>query len=566
MTDPAISDGFHVRLQDTANPSIVKSSPRPSYSGNAESGLTVFGSVSEPPEHAAHGMPAAAGETPGQGAAGTGTHLRSDADPGMPALAVVPIRLFDQFPGAVLLLDNLGRIGYANGIVELRLDAVRSELVGRDFFREVFPQLEVEGWGERFRAGMLSGRVALACEAAAGHNRLSLGVRSFLYEGTLGAFVLLEDRTALAAEEARRKRAEKLAAVGELAGGVAHEINNPLASIKGFAQLLARDAADPEETQALDIMSHECTRIATIIDNLLTFAEQQRAQGRGSIDLNELVEAVLDLRQYALETSGIELRRDFDPDLSRISGDRGALQRAVLALLTRAERVLDASEVVEKRLTVRTRESSDGVVLYVIDNGPEIPRADLPHLFSSLEAEEAAGGIGLGVAQSIVHEHDGHIWADSVAGQGSAFYIRLPRCEPIAEQAARRSPPPKLRSLPDRPLRVLVADDEPTLRLAITLFLGRHGHEVVQAVDAYEALRLASQQHFDVVLADVGMPGDGPALIRKLEAKPELKGRTILMSGAEAGAAAGSFPLDRPHLTKPFDMTEVIRLVEAVAR
>jgi CheY-like chemotaxis protein len=111
---------------------------------------------------------------------------------------------------------------------------------------------------------------------------------------------------------------------------------------------------------------------------------------------------------------------------------------------------------------------------------------------------------------------------------------------------------------------VLVADDEPTLRLAITLFLGRHGHEVVQAVDAYEAMRLASQQHFDVVLADLGMPGDGPALLRKLELKPELKGRTIFMSGPEA-AAIGSVPPDRPHLTKPFDMTEVIRLVEAVA-
>ena len=98
---------------------------------------------------------------------------------------------------------------------------------------------------------------------------------------------------------------------------------------------------------------------------------------------------------------------------------------------------LIALVVVEKRLTVRTRESSDGVVLYVIDNGPEISRASLPHLFSSLEADEAAGGLGLGVAHALVRDHGGHIWADSVAGQGSAFYVRLPRCEPYVESAAR---------------------------------------------------------------------------------------------------------------------------------
>src|SRR5690606_2969659 len=131
-----------------------------------------------------------------------------------------------------------------------------------------------------------------------------------------------------AAEVFRRKRAEQLAAVGQLAGGVAHQINNPLASIKGFAQLISRETEDPEQAQSLEIVSQECTRIATIIDNLLTFADQQRLQTRDPLDLNELVDSMLDLRQYALETSGIELRRQLDADLPRISGDRAALQRA----------------------------------------------------------------------------------------------------------------------------------------------------------------------------------------------------------------------------------------------
>jgi len=477
------------------------------------------------------------------------------------ALSTMPLGLLDQFPGAVLLLDGLGRIGYLNNVAELRLDAVAAELIGRDLFREVMPKLEVEGWGERYRAGMMAGRIAFACETAWGDARLGLGVRSFIFGGTLGAFVLIEDRTVLAAEVARRKRAERLAAVGELAGGVAHQINNPLASIKGFAQLVARETEDPEQAQALEIVSQECNRIATIIGNLLGFADQQLRPSGGTLDLNELVDTILMLRQYPLETSGIEVRRDLDPGLAQICGDRGAIQRAVLALVIRAERTLDG--VPDARLTVRTRESSDGVLLSVIDNGPAIPRSTLPHLFGSLELEEAEAGIGLGVAHSIVREHGGHLWADSVDGRGSAFYLRLPRYEPVPTQVARRTPRPRLRSLPTRPLRVLVADDEPTLRLAITLFLGRHGHEVVQAVDAFEALRLATQQPFDVVLADLGMAGKSD-LLRHLDQNPELKGRTIFMS--DAAPDPGVQLADRPHLIKPFDMTEVIRLVEDVAR
>ena len=482
---------------------------------------------------------------------------------GTAAPSSLPLPLLDQFPGAVLLLDAAGRVTHANGIAELRLDALAAELIGRDLFRQVLPQLEETGWGERYRAAMSAGRAAFACEAVSGAKHLEIGVRSFIHAGTLGAFALVDDRTSLRLEENRRRRAEYLAAIGQLAGSVAHEINNPLASIKGFAQLLGRDANDPEQAQALEIISHECSRVATIIDNLLSFAEQQRQRTRESVDLNELVEEMLRLRRYSLETSGIAVEFDLDPDLPRISGERGAIQRALLVLIGRAERVLDGAGEAP-RLLVRTRESSDGVVVSLVDNGPAIPRTELPRIFSSAEADETPGWLGLGVAQAVAQEHGGHLAADSVVDRGTAFHLRLPLAEPFVPHPVLRAPRPVVRSLPDRPLRVLVADDEPSLRLAIALFLGRHGHEVVQAVDTYEAQRACAQRSFDVVLADAALPGDMGELLRRLDDSPAMRGRAILLT--DGGPPRGGWLEQRPHLAKPFDMTEVIRMVESVAR
>jgi two-component system NtrC family sensor kinase len=484
-----------------------------------------------------------------------------------------PFGLLDELPGAVLLLDPVGRVVYLNGIAELRLDVVRTEAVGRDFFREVVPRLEATGVGEQFRSAMLAGRASLACEVvlerSQGARRLGLGIRSYAHGGTLGAVVLVEDRSALAAEESRRQRAERFAAVGELATGVAHEINNPLASIKGFAQLLSRDLDSDNAVQALEIISQECTRVARIIDNLLDFAEEQRRGGRESLDLSQLVDGVLNLRQYAMETAGVEIQRDYDPSLSQVMGERGALQRLVLALLLRAERVL-ADQPPGRRLVVRTRESTDGVVLYVVDNGPGIPRERLRSLFTAPPGAESETAAELAGAMAVAREHGGHLWAESVQGEGTAFFVRLPRWEEpgmLPQEAGTARASAAVRETPARALRVLVADDEATLRLALTLFLGRHGYEVVQAADAYEGHRLAAEQHFDVVLADARMPGDGIALLEKLDAIPHLRGRTILMTGDHTHPFAAEFVrTGRPHLTKPFDMTEAIRLVESLAR
>ena len=152
--------------------------------------------------------------------------------------------------------------------------------------------------------------------------------------------------------------------------------------------------------------------------------------------------------------------------------------------------------------------------------------------------------------------------------------MRLPRATaPTAPTAPTATPPPAPRAAPveltpaTRSLRVLVADDEPALRLVISVFLTRRGHEVTQASDAYEALRLAGEQEFDVALVDARMPGDGLALLEYLESVPSLRGRTALMTGdlgrarTTQGIATG-----RPYLTKPFDMDEMVQLIERLGR
>ena len=480
-----------------------------------------------------------------------------------------PYALIDQLPGAVLLLDPTGRVVHLNGIAELRLDVVRREAQGRDLFRELLPDLERQGVGDQYRGAMLGGRASLAAEVtldpAPGPRRLGLGIRSFVHQGVLGALVLVEDRSALAVEEERRRRSEQLAAVGSLATGVAHEINNPLASIKGFAQLLTRDATDESQAQGLVIISQESTRVARIVDRLLDFADQQRSTSTEAVGLSALVDGVLDLRQYALETAGIEVERDLDPELSPVRANPGALQRVVLGVLRQAERSI-ASQDRARRVTARTRESTDGVVLYLTDTGAGFGRDRLRTLFSTPDPDDRGDGLELATAAETVRAQGGQLWADSVLGEGTTYVIRLPRHEEPSAPAQQRGETAPVRSFASRSLRVLVADDEPTLRLAIALFLGRHGHEVVQAADAYEAHRIALEEPFDVVIADARMPGDGVALLEKLEAIPRLQGRTILMTGEHIATLSNGELEKRPHLSKPFDLTEVIRLVESLGR
>lgn len=480
-------------------------------------------------------------------------------------------RLIDELPTGLLLLDTEGVVLRVNGPGAERFGVSDLDLLGQDLFREAFPQLERDGSGPEYRKQAAHGAVRMervATLASGGADRrLWLGFRSLSARQSIWGLLVVEDRSDLAAEEERRKRAERLAAVGELAGGVAHEINNPLASIKSFAQLLSRDAIGAEQQHALEIIIQESTRIARVVENLQNFARQQGVSGREPVNLSGLAEQVLELQHYSLETEGIEVRKDLDEELSSVMGEPGALQQVILNLVSNAEQAL-SSKTGHRLLIVRTRESTEGVVLSVVDNGPGIPRARLPHIFDSYAGDPSHDpGVGLGVCATIVREHGGQIMAESEEGRGAAFFVRLPRSGTDTSQPAPRVAPVETPREPRRSLRVLVADDEPTLRLAIGLFLGRRGHQVTEAADAYEAFRLAQEQEFDVALVDARMPGDGLRLLEQLESIPSLSGRTALMTGdigrtrTTQGIATG-----RPYLVKPFDMGEAVNLIEKLGQ
>jgi CheY-like chemotaxis protein len=282
--------------------------------------------------------------------------------------------------------------------------------------------------------------------------------------------------------------------------------------------------------------------------------------------MSAVAERVLQTQRYALETAGIVVRRDFDKELSPVMGEPGALQQVILNLVVNAEEAL-ATGGEDRRLIVRTRESTEGVIISVVDTGPGIPRDLLPVIFERMHTTKPGGtGLGLAISAAIIRDHGGQIWAESDEGRGAAFYVRLPRASRSLQTQAPSSKSRQLGSVPTRRLRILIADDEPGLRRALSMFLERRGHSVVQAADATEAFRIAKTETIDVALIDARMPGDGLVLIEQLESLPGLRGRTALMTGdlgrprTLQGIATG-----RPYLSKPFDMEEMVHLLESLA-
>lgn len=390
-----------------------------------------------------------------------------------------------------------------------------------------------------------------------------------LTEGTTvtGALGIVRDVTDEKRMTEQLIQQEKLAAVGQLVSGVAHELNNPLASVMAFAQLLL--AAPPgvqHDKRAIDAINHEAKRAAKIVSNLLTFARQHQPE-RTITDLNRVVEDTLELRRYALRIAQIDVQTHLDPNLPLTWADPFQLQQVMLNLVTNAEHALSSWERV-RRIVVST-ESRDGqLVLRVGDSGPGIPAEHLPRIFNPFFTTKPVGegtGLGLSISDGIIREHGGRIRVESRAGDGASFIIEMPFVPPPNLTPAQ----PMEAIAPDSTAkRLLVVDDEPTIRNAIATFFRSLGHLVDVAGTGGEGVARAAAAEYDALLLDLRLPDmGGDEVLRELEQRRCDPNRVVFITGdtQSESARAALDATGRPVISKPFLLDELAAVVLAEA-
>lgn len=228
---------------------------------------------------------------------------------------------------------------------------------------------------------------------------------------------------------------EKLAALGSLVAGVAHELNNPLTGISAFAQLLLEDPLSPEQDESVRLIKREADRAAGVIRDLLLFSRKTEAQ-LDEVDVNALVQLTVRLRTYTLRTESIGVTLELDPDAPRVVADEQRLQQVLLNLLVNAEYAMH--DTVERSLTLRTRRERDELVVEVADTGSGMDQETQRHIFEPFYTTKPPGvgtGLGLSVSYGIVQAHGGGITVDSAPGCGTTFRITLPTRRPASTQS-----------------------------------------------------------------------------------------------------------------------------------
>src|SRR5213078_762468 len=252
--------------------------------------------------------------------------------------------------------------------------------------------------------------------------------------------------------ESQFQQAEKLAAMGQLVSGVAHEINNPAAIISGFAQTLLLDELKPEHRDMVQMMYDEATRIGRITASLLAFARAGGKQ-RALVDLNDIARRTFALRSYHLSTLNITVALDLDPDEPKIWADASELQQLLLNLLINAEQALVTVERA-RTITVRTRAEERDTWLEIADSGPGIPaelRARIFDPFFTTKPEGVGTGLGLSICYGIARDHGGRIWVESTPGAGATFTVAMLRDPRAAQRPA--APLPERVAAPSTPLK-----------------------------------------------------------------------------------------------------------------
>jgi PAS domain S-box-containing protein len=345
-------------------------------------------------------------------------------------------RLVESAADAIFTVDRSGHFTSVNRALEIATGRRRDQLIGTPFVDLLDPR-DREAMRRLFESTLRGARqrAELRYIGARGEERsASVTGAPIAEDGVIvGALGVVRDTTEERRLVEQLLQQEKLAAIGQLVSGVAHELNNPLAGVTAFAQiLLSMPEMDGEQRNAAETIYQEARRAAKIVTNLLTFARQHQPERRPT-DLNQVLLDTLELRRYAIRMAQVELDVDLDRELPLTWADPFQLQQVLLNLITNAEHAL-ASWDGERRIALRTAHADGTITITVSDSGAGIAPQDLDRIFNPFYTTKGVGegtGLGLSISDGIVREHGGRIRVESVLGEGARFLVELPYVDPL---------------------------------------------------------------------------------------------------------------------------------------
>jgi PAS domain S-box-containing protein len=475
--------------------------------------------------------------------------------------------LMDAVPDAIVVLDPTGRILQVN-------DAGRAMVrapAGSADPGSVFDYLDAAGaafvrdkLSRAFAGELVSFEVPFArMDGSRGTSWVSYApVRE---DGEIRkVMALARDVTDQRRTEAQLQRAERLASLGQLVSGVAHEINNPAAIISGVAQTLLLEPLSAEQREMTQTIYDEAIRIGGITTNLLTFARGS-GTARTVVDVNDAVRRTLALRGFHHASEGVRVTMELDPDAPQAWANPPEVLQLLLNLVLNAEQAV-ARAPGERAITLRTRAQGAMVRIECADTGPGIDPEALSRVFDPFFTANSGSGTGLGLSTcyGIVRSHGGDITAESAPQRGTTFTVTLPRDAPGAA-----APPPGAEPSVARRLRVLLIEDEAALRQAVERFLARRNVSVVGVADGETALAAARASEFDVVVTDVRLPGmSGKEFAERLRSEQPALGARLVVATGDARSDDARAIVDATgaiRIDKPFDLERLEEAIRASA-
>jgi signal transduction histidine kinase len=367
----------------------------------------------------------------------------------------------------------------------------------------------------------------------------------------------------------RLLQSEKIATMGSLLAGVAHELNNPLAVVLWQTHLLRESAPEPAIAAGVEKIMTGAERCVRIVRNFLALARQQTPE-RTHVGLNGLVNDSVELLTYELRSDNVEVVLSLADDLPILWADGHQLQQVLVNMIMNAHHAVRQRPADKRMISITTR--SDGALrrvhIEIIDSGPGIPAEIRGRIFEPFFTTKPVGqgtGLGLSLCRGIIEEHGGTITVESESGRGTTFEITLP----VTVRPASPDTPSETETAPTVGMKsILVVDDERDLAEILVEALGREGHRVEIAGNGADALRRLEQHRYDLVVSDTKMPVmDGVELFHEIERRfPTLSKRIIFVTGDVLDAEKRRFleSSGAPFLTKPFELGEVRRVVRRV--